>query len=68
MDTCEKSYAGRLTKNMMCAGFKKGGIDTCQVNEKVNFVAKSSMTQINNIGLGARLVHPICNQAFKENS
>ena len=49
MDTCEKSYAGRLTKNMMCAGFKKGGIDTCQVIEKVKFVAKISLSQINNI-------------------
>uniref|UniRef100_A0A8C3FP13 Peptidase S1 domain-containing protein n=1 Tax=Chrysemys picta bellii TaxID=8478 RepID=A0A8C3FP13_CHRPI len=30
-DSCQESYCGRITENMLCAGVEQGGIGTCQV-------------------------------------
>uniref|UniRef100_A0A8C3FM82 Peptidase S1 domain-containing protein n=1 Tax=Chrysemys picta bellii TaxID=8478 RepID=A0A8C3FM82_CHRPI len=29
-DSCQESYCGRITENMLCAGVEQGGIGTCQ--------------------------------------
>lgn len=34
MQTCTDAFRGSsITKNMVCAGFKQGGVDACQVCE-----------------------------------
>lgn len=34
---CEASYPGKITDNMVCAGFLKGGKDSCQVSGSLPF-------------------------------
>ena len=31
-DLCRSNYKDKITKNMFCAGYEQGGVDTCQVH------------------------------------
>ncbi|XP_073834583.1 trypsin-1 [Musca autumnalis] len=50
--TCNRRMDGLITKRMLCAGFKNGGVDACQMDSGGPLVYKSTLIGIVSWGVG----------------
>lgn len=49
---CNRQMGGLITKRMLCAGFKKGGVDACQMDSGGPLVANKKLIGIVSWGVG----------------
>ncbi|XP_061395293.1 trypsin-1-like [Musca vetustissima] len=50
--TCNRQMGGLITKRMICAGFKNGGVDACQMDSGGPLVYQSNLIGIVSWGVG----------------
>uniref|UniRef100_A0A1I8PQE4 Peptidase S1 domain-containing protein n=1 Tax=Stomoxys calcitrans TaxID=35570 RepID=A0A1I8PQE4_STOCA len=50
--TCNRQMGGLITKRMLCAGFKNGGVDACQMDSGGPLVYKEKLIGIVSWGVG----------------